>query len=135
MRVRISYAVDSEDIPNEVSMLVDRSSKIADEVAEAARELSHTCIDHDLTLNELDTVLAVRDELIKLDSYLSDAAQLILGYQQMKVKQSAEKGQVEEVDTDEHNTQHGDSDLEELLERTGEISENIAEYDTGAEAF
>tara|TARA_R110000782_G_scaffold54153_1_gene114668 strand:- start:156 stop:551 length:396 start_codon:yes stop_codon:yes gene_type:complete len=127
MRVRISYAVDSEEIPEEVSMLVDRSSVIADKVSADTSRLSQTCIDRNLSLDELDTVLAIREQLIKLDSYLGDVAQLILGHQQMKMQMAADKGDIKEVEQETPHEEEGP--LEGLLEKTNEISQGIYEFD------
>ena len=127
MRVRISYAVDSEELPEEIAALVHRAAKIADNVAVAVRDVSNTCYDDILSVQDLDEVISIRDQLIKLDSYLADVAQLILGQQQVQLRNTAERGQLKHAET--ANKEQGGDDLEELLEKTGELSKEISELE------
>ena len=140
--MRISYAVDADELVDEIAMLTSRASKIANKVAEDTESVNNTLHYSDadqIGPAALQRVIEVRDDLVKLDSYLADVAHLILGQQQMLLRQAAEhvepgSGHAAPA-TDENNIHYGGEELEELLERTGEISEEIAEYQQDDEAF
>jgi Mg2+ and Co2+ transporter CorA len=139
MRVRISYAVDADELVDEIAMLVSRATKIANRVADDTNTIDNILLQDELGPEALQRVVEVRDSLIKLDSYLADVAHLILGQQQMLLRDAAQH-----IDpppdagvptTDKNNINYGGEEFEELLERTEEISEKIAEYQQDDDAL
>lgn len=129
MRVRINYAVDSEDLPLEIHMLTERAASLASAVSAAVSEMNSLVATKDITTDQIDMILDTRDNLVKLDSYLADAAQTMLAYQQIKLQQAASRGELENSDTsDTEHTQNG-GEYEQLLQRTGELSESINEIE------
>jgi len=129
MRVRINYAVDWQELPTEVFRLIQRASHHAESIKS---NVINTEIDIEkagLRPAQIDTILDIRDELVKLDAYLADAAQMIIGHQQIKLQESAERGSMKPTDSGEQeNTQEHGGEYGELLQRTGEISDALAEF-------
>jgi hypothetical protein len=125
MRVRINYAVDSEDLPAEIHMLTSRASSLANTIDAAVTEINSSVSTHDLTPDQIDMILDTRDNLVKLDSYLADAAQTMLAYQQIKLQETAARGDLDNSESIDSEHTHNGGEYEQLLQRTGEISESI----------
>ena len=133
MRVRINYAVDWDELPTEVLRLIKRASSHAESIK---TNVINTEIDIDemgLRPAQIDTILDIRDEMVKLDAYLADVAQMIIGHQQIKLQDSAARGSIKPADSEEqentHYQQQGDDNgYRELLQKSDEISKSLAEF-------
>ena len=86
-RVNIAYSIELDNIPKEVSLLIERVAvrlmKLPDEVQASYRSLNagHTNIQE-----ELDRIDGVRQELAKIDISLMDCADILHGYQKALVQ-------------------------------------------------
>jgi len=127
MRVRISYAVDSKELPSEAFRLIRRASMHAESIKSAVVDTEIDIEEEGLRPSQIDAILNVRDEMVKLDAYLADIAQIILGDQQIKLQGSSARGGLGPSQTNEAPVETA-GEYGELLERTGEISQSIAEF-------
>ena len=86
-RVNIAYSIELDNIPKEVSLLIERVAvrlmKLPDEVQASYRSLNagHTNIQE-----ELERIDGVRQELAKIDLSLMDCADILHGYQKALVQ-------------------------------------------------
>ena len=86
-RVNIAYSIELDNIPKEVSLLIERVAvrlmKLPDEVQASYRSLNagHTNIQE-----ELERIDGVRQELAKIDISLMDCAEILHGYQKALVQ-------------------------------------------------
>lgn len=128
MRVRISYAVDSKELPSEAFRLIRRASTHAESIKSAVVDTEIDIEEEGLRPSQIDAILNVRDEMVKLDAYLADIAQIILGDQQIKLQGSSARGGLGPSQTNEAEPVEAAGEYGELLERTGEISQSIAEF-------
>ena len=131
MRVRINYAVDWEELPDEVHRLMKRASSYAESIK---TDVTNTEIDIQqagLRPAQIDTILNIRDEMVKLDAYLADVAQMIIGHQHIRLQQSADRGDLRPLqDSDEEYHEHGgEHGYEEVLRKTKDISEALSEFE------
>jgi hypothetical protein len=83
MRVKISYTVDLEEVPEKVHTLVDQAVEAA---ISRLEETNHTFKAHLLEKGNLqssiDTLNSLREFLFKADQQLSDCANLLSNLQQ-----------------------------------------------------
>ena len=101
MRVRISYAVDVEDIPTEINKLY---SSIKLNLEEQIRSIDWVITDinsEKSCSSVLERVDNIRRQLFKADSKLGDSIAILKGYQQIK----AAPEQLEELQEDELQTE------------------------------
>jgi Mg2+ and Co2+ transporter CorA len=86
-RVNIAYSIELNNIPKEVSLLIERVAvrlmKLPDKVQASYRSLNagHTNIQE-----ELERIDGVRQELAKIDISLMDCADILHGYQKALVQ-------------------------------------------------
>jgi hypothetical protein len=84
MRVRISYAVDVEDIPTEVNKLYN-SIKLNLEAQIKSIDWAITDMNSEKSYSSiLERVDNIRRQLFKADSKLDDSIAILKGYQQIK---------------------------------------------------
>ena len=135
MRVRISYAVDSEELPHEALRLIKRANRHAQSIKLAVVDTESDIAEKGLRPPQIDSILEIRDEMVKLDAYLADIAQMILGHQQIKLQGSAERGNMQPSDPEEQESveDHG-GEYGELLQKVGRISESISEINEGVDS-
>jgi len=110
-RVNIAYSIELDNIPKEVSLLIERVAvrlmKLPDEVQASYRSLNagHTNIQE-----ELERIDLVRQELAKIDFSLMDCAEILHGYQKALVELREQESQ-QAIPSSEN-----PEELQELLE-------------------
>ncbi len=97
MKVRISYTVDLEDIP-------ERASKLLDEASSILWDISHhkpSPITRLNVLEKLEEVDSIRKNLLTIDNKLADCYTMLVGYNNV-VAQTISNSQEGGESADEH---------------------------------
>jgi hypothetical protein len=90
-RVNIQYSIDLQDLPEEVSRLIDNSTSFLEVALEDSQYLSEK-EDH-LTLKTLEEINSLRMSLSKVDYILDDITKIVGGYLRMTMDPSTEEAQ------------------------------------------
>ena len=126
-RVNIAYSIELDNIPKEVSLLIERVAvrlmKLPDEVQASYRSLNagHTNIQE-----ELERIDLVRQELAKIDFSLMDCAEILHGYQKALVELREQESQQAIPAQDPEELQEL---MEEAQEHLREIKKDERPYD------
>ena len=80
-RVNIQYSIDLEDLPEEVTRLVDSSTTALEVAFEHAEEISNR--DDHLTVKTVEEINSLRMTLSKVDYILEDITKIVSGYLKM----------------------------------------------------
>ena len=80
MRVKISYTVDLEEIPEKTSKLISQSGKDLRNISEELEDLSVSLVMDKETIKIIKRVDDLRQELYKIDSLLEDTSSILIGY-------------------------------------------------------
>ena len=126
-RVNIAYSIELDNIPKEVSLLIERVAvklmRLPDEVHASYRSLNagHTNIQE-----ELERIDLVRQELAKIDFSLMDCAEILHGYQKAWVELREQESQQAIPAQDPEELQEL---MEEAQEHLREIKKDERPYD------
>jgi len=80
MRVKISYTVDLEEVPEKTSKLISQSGKDLRNISEELEDLSVSLVMDKETIKIIKRVDDLRQELYKIDSLLEDTSSILIGY-------------------------------------------------------
>ena len=94
MRVSISYTLDFEKIPNEVTKFIQELRKKQHKIQFLYDEAVE-CLEEKDTTTALQKIESLRKELVEVDSKLQDSAGILEGYHKALVEIAAQ--QVQEV--------------------------------------
>lgn len=86
MRIKVSYSLDIEEIPGQMIKLGQKISDIANkEFKESLRELNDA-ITNERYINTGEKIIALKEDLIKLDQTISDLGNMLAGYNSILVQ-------------------------------------------------
>jgi len=87
MRVKISYTVDLEEMPERVDALVDEATRELQKGLESGREeFNHLLMKHGNLEKSIKRVDEMREALLKADLQLSDCTQLLVKLQGLRAQ-------------------------------------------------
>ena len=87
MKVKISYSVDIDDIPDSVIKILQEASANIDEVSKKFRDVIDKAGSTREYLKVLDEIDLIRKEMYQVDSQLEECYDIVGGYQRVRIKQ------------------------------------------------
>ena len=99
MRVRISFTVGLDEIPEKASKLISESSTDLQNVSETLNDLSINLVTDKQTVSTIKEIDTLRQKLFKIDSLLEDTSNILVGYEKTLLGISEEE--IEGDSTDE----------------------------------
>ena len=95
MRVKISYTVDLDDIPNKVTKLLNeaqvKSSVFHESLKSAGRK-----VQNNNTSGAIGELEVLREAVFKIDNFLTDSLNILMGYQKALASELEEKETADE---------------------------------------
>lgn len=90
MRVKISYSVELEDVPQEAHRLIGECKSKTENSARSMEVALKELMTGQETSKIVSHIKDLRQELYKIDTVLSDTASMLLGYEGMLIEQQKE---------------------------------------------
>ena len=132
-RVNITYSIELNNIPKEVSLLIERVAtkllKLPDKVEASYRSLN---AGHSDLQEELEKIDSIRQELAQIDFSLMDCTEILHGYQKALI-QLREQDQLQEQEPQQvipaQNPEELQGLMEEAQDHLREIKKEKRPYD------
>ena len=105
MKVKISYSVDIDEIPDNVIKILQQASAGVDEVSKKFRNIIDKASTTREYLKILDEVDKIRKEMYQVDQQLEDAYDIVGGYQRVRMQQHEQQHRALEMADHQRQTQ------------------------------
>ena len=131
-RVNIQYSIDLEDLPEEVTRLVDSSTTALEVAFEHAEEISNR--DDHLTVKTVEEINSLRLALSKVDYILEDVTKIVGGYLKMALAPVQEESQqappAQTVDNPFTSGRDAETTIGELQQKLTRFTESMNEQES-----
>lgn len=131
-RVNIQYSIDLEDLPEEVTRLVDCSTTALEVALEHAEEISNR--DDHLTVKTVEEINSLRLALSKVDYILEDVTKIVGGYLKMALAPAQEESQqtppAPTVDNPFTGGRNAETTIGELQQKLTRFTESMNEQES-----
>ena len=110
-KAQISYMIDVEDIPGEVSFLLDNCR--SDEIYHRFSEIQTNLNAHNNIAEALKNIESLRQYMVKVDTRLNDCYNILVGYQKVLADNLDNEAMSAGDDVEHDDIEHDDNRVED----------------------